>query len=194
MTLIGTSTNLLVNSIVENTPGKEHLAFGMFEFTKLGLIFLAIGTVYNIIVARWFIPSRAIVSSLTQKYHISKYVTEYKVHKDSSLIDSAFKNIKKEIDYSIGIVKILRSGESIKNPESAKILEDDVLIVNINAGNILKFKSQFNLLILPDVKMSQEELEGDNHILVEAIITHHSSLIGKTLSESNFRSIFVFLH
>ena len=190
LTLIGTSTNLLVNSIVENTPGKEHLAFGMFEFTKLGLIFLAIGTVYNIIVARWFIPSRAIVSSLTQKYHISKYVTEYKVHKNSSLIGSAFKSIKKEIDYSIGIVKILRSGESIKNPESAKILEDDVLIVNINAGNILKFKSQFNLLILPDVKMSQEELEGDNHILVEAIITHHSSLIGKTLSESNFRSIF----
>ena len=45
-------------------------------------------------------------------------------------------------------------------------------------------------MILPDVKMSQEELEGDNHILVEAIITQHSSLIGKTLSESNFRSIF----
>ena len=87
----------------------------MFEFTKLGLIFLAVGTLYNIIVARWFITSRAIVSSLTQKYHISKYVTEYKVDKDSSLIDSAFKHIKKEIDYSIGIVKILRSGQSIKN-------------------------------------------------------------------------------
>ena len=190
LTLIGTSTNLLVNSIIENTPGKEHLVFGMFEFTKLGLIFLAVGTLYNIVVARWLIPSRAIVSSLTQKYQISKYVTEYKVDKKSSLIGLAFKNIKNDIDYSAGIMKILRSGISIKNPESATIEQDDVLIVNINADNILKFKSQFNLLILPDVKMSQQELEGDNHILVEAIITQNSNLIGKTLSDSNFRNIF----
>tara|TARA_B100002052_G_scaffold299044_1_gene334928 strand:- start:149 stop:1999 length:1851 start_codon:yes stop_codon:yes gene_type:complete len=190
LTLIGTSTNLLVNSIIENTPGKEHLVFGMFEFTKLGLIFLAVGTLYNIVVARWLIPSRAIVSSLTQKYQISKYVTEYKVDKKSSLIGIAFKNIKNEIEYSAGIMKILRSGVSIKNPESATIEQDDVLIVNINADNILKFKSQFNLLILPDVKMSQQELEGDNHILVEAIITQNSNLIGKTLSDSNFRNIF----
>ena len=190
LTLIGTSTNLLVNSIIENTPGKEHLVFGMFEFTKLGLIFLAVGTLYNIVVARWLIPSRAIVSSLTQKYQISKYVTEYKVDKKSSLIGLAFKNIKNDIDFSAGIMKILRSGVSIKNPESATIEQDDVLIVNINADNILKFKSQFNLLILPDVKMSQQELEGDNHILVEAIITQNSNLIGKTLSDSNFRNIF----
>ncbi len=190
LTLIGTSTNLLVNSIIENTPGKEHLVFGMFEFTKLGLIFLAVGTLYNIVVARWLIPSRAIVSSLTQKYQISKYVTEYKVDKKSSLIGIAFKNIKNDIEYSAGIMKILRSGVSIKNPESATIEQDDVLIVNINADNILKFKSQFNLLILPDVKMSQQELEGDNHILVEAIITQNSNLIGKTLSDSNFRNIF----
>ena len=190
LTLIGTSTNLLVNSIIENTPGKEHLVFGMFEFTKLGLIFLAVGTLYNIVVAKWLIPSRAIVSSLTQKYQISKYVTEYKVDEKSSLIGQAFKNIKNDIDYSAGIMKILRSGVSIKNPESATIEKDDVLIVNINADNILKFKSQFNLLILPDVKMSQQELEGDNHILVEAIITQNSNLIGKTLSDSNFRNIF----
>ena len=190
LTLIGTSTNLLVNSIIENTPGKEHLVFGMFEFTKLGLIFLAVGTLYNIVVAKWLIPSRAIVSSLTQKYQISKYVTEYKVDEKSSLIGEAFKNIKNDIDYSAGIMKILRSGVSIKNPESTTIEKDDVLIVNINADNILKFKSQFNLLILPDVKMSQQELEGDNHILVEAIITQNSNLIGKTLSDSNFRNIF----
>ena len=190
LTLIGTSTNLLVNSIIENTPGKEHLVFGMFEFTKLGLIFLAVGTLYNIVVARWLIPSRAIVSSLTQKYQISKYVTEYKVDQKSSLIGQAFKNIKNEIDYTAGIMKILRSGVSIKNPESVTIQQDDVLIVNINADNILKFKSQFSLLILPDVKMSQQELEGDNHILVEAIITQNSNLIGKTLRDSNFRNIF----
>ena len=48
--------------------------FGMFEFTKLGLIFLVVGTVYNIIIARFFIPSRAITTSLTQKYHLGTYL------------------------------------------------------------------------------------------------------------------------
>ena len=35
--------------------------------------------------------------------------------------------------------------------------------------------------------MNQEELEGKDHVLVEAIITEQSSIIGKTLYQFNFR-------
>jgi di/tricarboxylate transporter len=141
LTLIGTSTNLLVNSIIEqqNPVGIE--PFGMFEFTRLGLIFLGVGTIYNIIVARWFIPSRAIVSSLTQKYHITQYITEYKVTNKSNIIGKIFQDIKKELGHSVDIVKIIRDKESILyNIEDTEILEGDVLIVRLNADNILKFK------------------------------------------------------
>ena len=57
LTLIGTSTNLIVNSIITqigtyNVEGKDLILepFSMFEFTKLGLIFLFIGTIYNMII------------------------------------------------------------------------------------------------------------------------------------------------
>jgi len=194
LTLIGTSTNLLVNSVISQhneTAVTQIQEFGMFEFTKLGLIFLAVGTVYNIIVAKWFIPSRAIVSSLTQKYHITQYITEYKVSDDSYIIGKTFKKIKSELDYSADIVKIIRNKESIlEDIENLEILSDDVIIVRLNADNILKFKSHCNILILPDIKMTQDELEGDNHVLIEAIITQQSSLIGKTLRDSNFRNVF----
>ena len=79
-------TNLLVNSIIEQLDPAGIEPFGMFEFTKLGLIFLGVGTIYNLIVAKWFIPSRAIVSSLTQKYHISRYLTEYKIRRESNIV------------------------------------------------------------------------------------------------------------
>ena len=194
LTLIGTSTNLLVNSVISQyneTSINQIQEFGMFEFTKLGLIFLAVGTVYNIIVAKWFIPSRAIVSSLTQKYHISQYITEYKVTDKSYIIGKTFNQIKNELEYSADIVKIIRNKESIlEDIENLDIIKDDIIIVRLNADNIIKFKSHCNILILPDVKMSQDELEADNHVLVEAIITQQSNLIGKTLGDANFRNVF----
>ena len=194
LTLIGTSTNLLVNSVISQyneTSINQIQEFGMFEFTKLGLIFLAVGTVYNIIVAKWFIPSRAIVSSLTQKYHISQYITEYKVTDKSYIIGKTFNQVKNELEYSADIVKIIRNKESIlEDIENLDIIKDDIIIVRLNADNIIKFKSHCNILILPDVKMSQHELEADNHVLVEAIITQQSNLIGKTLGDANFRNVF----
>ena len=197
LTLIGTSTNLLVNSIIVQHNQNLEVGsvsiqeFGMFEFTKLGIIFLIIGTIYNIIVARWFIPSRAIVSSLTQKYHITKYITEYKVSGNAYIIGKTFNQIKSELEYSADLVKIIRDKKSIQNDiENIEILLNDVIIVRLNADNILKFKSHCNILILPDIKMSQSELEGDNHVLVEAIVTQQSSLVGKTLTQANFRNVF----
>lgn len=202
LTLIGTSTNLLVNSIIESTLIPDCVVsesnscmhtepFSMFEFTKLGLIFLGIGTIYNIIVARWFIPSRAIVSSLTQKYHITRYITEYRVTSKSTILSKTFGELKNELDYSVDLVKIIRGKqEIIDDIEKVEILDGDVMLIRVNADNILKFKSHCNILILPDIKMSQEELEGDNHVIVEAIITNESNLIGKNLREVNFRDIY----
>ena len=82
LTLIGTSTNLIVNSYLEMNNLET---FRMFEFSKLGVVFLVIGTVYNLIISRWFLPSRAITTSLTQKYHMRTFLTEFKITKASSL-------------------------------------------------------------------------------------------------------------
>ena len=64
LTLIGTSTNLLVSSIVMDYQIDP---LGMFEFTALGMIFLVVGTVYNTWVVPSILPSRAGISSLTRR-------------------------------------------------------------------------------------------------------------------------------
>ena len=108
LTLIGTSTNLIVNSYLE---ANNLQTFRMFEFTKLGAIFLVVGTIYNLFASRFFLPSRAITSSLTQKYHMRTFLTEFKVTEDSSLCNSSIieQNISKLFDFQI--LKIIRSSE-----------------------------------------------------------------------------------
>ena len=185
LTLIGTSTNLIVSNFIEQ-KGLE--PFSIFEFTKVGFIFVLIGIVYNIVVARFFLPSRAIVSSLTQKYHMSKYLTEFRVKENSPMLGESIGALNLDKNYDIDIIKLLRGGKTISvNLDSHTVQVGDVFLVQINVKKIIKFKNEMGVSLLSEIKMNQEELEGENHILVEAIITQQSSLIGKTLYQFNFK-------
>ena len=73
------------------------------------------------------------------------------------------------------------------NLKSHTVRECDLFVVQINVKNMIKFKNDMKVSLLAEVKMNQEELEGANHVLVEAIVTEQSSLIGKTLYQFNFR-------
>ena len=188
LTLIGTSTNLLVNSYLE-TNNLE--TFRMFEFSKLGAIFLIIGTVYNLIISRWFLPSRAITTSLTQKYHMRTFLTEFKITNDSPLNNSSFKieEVKKYFD--IQVLKIIRNkNEIIKNLRFYTLKEDDIIICQINIKDIIKFKDKYKLLLLSEIKINQQELAGDNYVLVEGLIPDNSNLINKTIRDIDFRKKF----
>ena len=81
LTLVGTSTNLLVNSIYVNTTMAEPL--GMFEFSRYGIFILLIGLLYIIFAVPFILPSRTVTSSLTQSYHMGGYLTELKVAEES---------------------------------------------------------------------------------------------------------------
>ena len=78
------------------------MAFSLLKnIQKLGFIFLGVGTIYNTIIARWFLPSRAVVSSLTQKYHMGTYLTEFKVGPDSQLVDNTIRSLNIEEKYNL---------------------------------------------------------------------------------------------
>ena len=188
LTLIGTSTNLVVSSIMEDL----NLApFSMFEFTKLGIIFLVLGTLYNMVISKWFMPSRSIISSLTRKYHMGSFLTEFKVAEDSPLIGHTYSEMDISQKYNLQVYKIIRDSQNIRfNLQNVIIQEGDIFLVQINLKDMLKFKDDMKVLLLSDVKMNQAELTGKNHVIVEGIISQQSSLIGKTLQEFDFRNRF----
>ncbi len=187
LTLIGTSTNLIVSSIMEDAG---FISFSMFEFTKLGLIFMIVGLLYVMIIVK-LIPSRAITTSLTQKYHLGSYLTEFKVSNQSPLIGKTLREMKIEDNYNIQVYKIIRKNSDFKYElGSIEIKEGDIFILHIDVKNMIRFRDEMKVKLLADVKMSQQELSGENHIVVEAIIPNGSSLIGKSLMEFNFKKMY----
>ena len=189
LTLVGTSTNLIVNSFLENHSTIE--PFRMFEFTKLGAIFCFVGIIYNLIISRWILPSRAITSSLTQKYHMGTYLTEFKIDENSELIGKSISDFKVKDIYEFDVVKIIRNEIDLTIALNDTIIrKNDILLIQINVKHILNFKKDLGLLLLSDVKLSQNELTGNNHVLVEGLIPQNSTLIGKTLSQLNYREMY----
>jgi len=188
LTLIGTSTNLIVSSVMEDY---NMTSFSMFEFSKLGFIFLVLGTLYNLIISKWFMPSRSIISSLTRKYHMGSFLTEFKISKDSPLVGTSYGEMEIAEKYNLQVYKIIRDSKNIRfNLHNTIILEGDIFLVQINVKEMLKFKDDMKVLLLSDVKMNQAELTGQNHVIVEGIVSQQSALIGKTLQEFDFRSRF----
>ena len=188
LTLIGTSTNLIVSSVMEEF---NMVPFSMFEFTKLGVIFLVLGTLYNLIISKWFMPSRSIISSLTRKYHMGSFLTEFKIGGNSPLIGHSYGEMEIAQKYNLQVYKIIRDSKNIRfNLHNIIIHKGDIFLVQINVKEMLKFKDDMKVLLLSDVKMNQAELTGKNHVIVEGIVSQQSALIGKTLQELDFRSRF----
>jgi di/tricarboxylate transporter len=108
-TLIGTSTNILVSSLAAD-QGLE--PFSMFELSKLGVVFLAIGLVYLTFFGRSLLPDRP-STSLTRKYQMSRYLTGLDVPPDSPLVGKSAAEAKLNELYDITILEIIRGNTRI---------------------------------------------------------------------------------
>ena len=189
LTLVGTSTNLLVNSIYVNTTMAEPL--GMFEFSRYGIFILLIGLLYIIFAVPFILPSRTVTSSLTQSYHMGGYLTELKVAEESPLVGRTFMERSINKNYDITVLDIIREGMVIsKNIRNTIIHPGDVLFVRGSLENFLRMKEVEKVTMLTDEKLTQAELIHDDNTLVERLLTQQSELVGKSLMEINFRRRF----
>ncbi|HBR87436.1 MAG TPA: hypothetical protein DEA65_06380 [Candidatus Marinimicrobia bacterium] len=189
LTLVGTSTNLLVNSIYVNTTLAEPL--GMFEFSRYGIFILIIGLLYIIFAVPLILPSRTVTTSLTQSYHLGGYLTELKVTQESPMVGRTFIERAINKNYDITVLDIIREGKVIsKNIRNTIIHPDDVLFVRGSLENFLRMKEVEKVTMLTDEKLTQDELIHDNNTLVECVLTNQSDLAGKSLMEINFRRRF----
>jgi len=185
MTLIGTSTNIIVSSIsAEHGLG----ALGMFEFAKLGIIFVVVGLAYLILFARKNLPVRSIVSSLTQKYHMTRYLTELQVPEDSPLVGKTPLDKQISARYDLNILGIIRNHQKILiDIRITELQADDILLVRGPIDRIMRLKDREKLLLLTDTKLNDQELSIGDNTLTEVLVSPNSRLIGSTLKEIDFR-------
>ena len=189
LTLVGTSTNLLVNSIYVKVPGVEPM--GMFEFFKYGAILMVVGLLYILFIAPMILPSRTSTSSLTKSYRLGGYLTEMRVTAESPLNGRTCLERGINKNYDVMVLDILRDNKMITNMiRLTKLKEGDVLFVRGTLENFLRMKEIEKVALLTDEKLTQEELEQEDNVVLECLITDKSDLVGKSLMTSNFRRRF----
>ena len=188
MTLLGTSTNLLVSSL---SAQRGAGAFSVFEFLFLGLILFGVGLIYNILVPMRLLPSRVIPTNLTRGYHLSAFLTEVRIPEGSRLVGRTVVEEQISERHQINVLEIIRGKAKIPSDLRNTTLEaDDLLLVRGAMENILACKEQYGLLLLTDLKLSDEDLSDQHTILAEVQLSPASQLVGSTLKEIDFRRRF----
>ena len=189
LTLVGTSTNLLVNSIYSANGNVEPL--GMFEFAQYGVILMSLGLLYLLFFAPRLLPSRTVTSSLTKSYHLGGYLTEMKIVEGSPLLGKTCLERGINYNYDVMVLDILRDKQLItRNIRRTPLKIGDILFVRGTLENFLRMKEIEKVALLTDEKLTQSELEQEDNVLVECLLTDQSDLVGRSLMSSNFRQQF----
>ena len=188
-TLMGTSTNILVNSLYRNfaaeTEGFEKYAngFSLFSFSQMGLIYLAIGVVFILVFSRRLLPERSSLSGMAHPERKAAFVTEIVVPKGSPLVERTVSEVFSDTDLTI--LELVR-GEEIILPAAAEglaLLVDDALIIEGRPQEIDSFltRSQAALasVIEDDTRVPMKTVEMK---LAEAVVLPDSSFEGRTVS------------
>lgn len=181
-TLIGTSTNLLVNSLAKDLG---HPGFGLFDFTRLGLIMMVAGFLYIVLVQRWLLPKHS-PADLTEAYELGKYITELRVLPDSPLIGRSVAEARLGEKYGVFVLELLRGEEKVWQPRAEQLQAGDVMIARGDWGQLALLTEKTRLEINPEFRIARDQFEDKNQVLTEIMIAPGSRLIGQTLASSEF--------
>ncbi|HET9787454.1 MAG TPA: SLC13 family permease, partial [Pyrinomonadaceae bacterium] len=185
-TLIGTSTNLAVSGAL---PRYGIEPFTMFELTRVGVVIVAVGMTYMLLVGIRLLPRKKPAESLTEQYHVRQYMTEVIVLDDSPLIDKTLAETRIGDELDLTVLSIIRGQEQIRiapHPEE-QIKADDLLLVQGRVEDILKVKAEAGIEIKPDFELNDSVLESKDAELFEAMVPRGSDFMGRTVKRLNLR-------
>ncbi|MDC1255949.1 SLC13 family permease [bacterium] len=176
LTLVGTSTNLIVNSM---SIEKGQPSLGFFDFTLVGLAALLVCLVV-IVLRQYTLPDMAVAPLNKQKY-----LLEAKVNLQSKMIGHTIEeNGLRNLD-SLFLVELVRNDRLISPVTPDEILlSDDKLIFSGDISKVLTLQQFDGLTLFAE----QDGLLRDN--LTEVLIKPDAAIVGKTLKKSGFRARF----
>ncbi|MCC5450307.1 SLC13 family permease [Rheinheimera sp. UJ51] len=176
LTLIGTSTNLIVHSMLTE---KGHPGFGFFDFTLIGLgVTLACGGV--VIFMSRFLPNDTIPAE-----NRSAYLLEAELMSDSPLVGLTVEEAGLRHLDALFLTEIVRGKQLIRPVARYDVLcAGDKLLFsgNVHKVNVLK---QF-----VGLRLFADDNGLTTQVLTEVMIKEESVLMGQTLKSTGFRARF----
>lgn len=184
-TLIGTSTNLIVNSMVKEQNLVDNLKpLEMFDFIWVGVPMMVLGFIYLITVGHRLLPAGK--GLLKPKYHSGSrlYFIETRIREKSKYIGKTA-NDAELINYKgLLLVEIIRNNKSQADFENLFLEEEDKLIYAGDHSEIATFIDTAEGLVISEMGMFAKRKKTK---VIEIVVSQNSSLIGRKLGDINFR-------
>ena len=178
LTLIGTSTNLLVDGVAR-AQGLD--AFSIFEVTPLGLILVAWGMVYLRFIAPRLLPDRTSMASLLSGRSKMKFFTEAVLPPDSNLIGQPVLDVPMFKRDGVRLIDVVRGDRSLRR---------DLKSVDLQVGDRVVLRTEMSeLLSLQQDKSlkSIDQVGATETTTVEVLITPGCKMVGRSLGQMRLR-------
>lgn len=209
LTLIGTSTNILVNEL---NVAAGHDSLRMFAFAPLGLIYMLVGGVLIVVLSEKVLPDRRSEDEGAQASH-HVYVAQFRVPRGSALAGKVVSDVFQHIQPSpawhrrlsgirrlstvvhtesvppteLRLLAHRRPDGSLSSamPADGEFHVQDTVLVSGIAEDIIRFKSRYELLPnFGDGTQDSLQIEVDpDRITTQAVVLSNSSLIGCALQD-----------
>lgn len=180
-TLIGTSTNLLVNGQLKDLGVRS---MTMFELAPVGIPLVIIGIAYMVVFAPKLIPARSSITGSLEIEFRNTPLHHLLITEGSPLIGMNFsESFLGKRDNGIHVLEVRRRGERLMVPLSEILVEkNDRFLVALHRrkGKAIKEDQLF-------LEIGAQELSTVDGIISELVVRDESALSGKSLAAADFR-------
>lgn len=180
-TLIGTSTNILVHSIHQHAGGD---GFGMFEFTKMGLCYLAVGTAYLVIFGGRLLPVRTSLAQLLEPKERTSFVTELWLPPSESFQERSIAELFGSAS-STRVLQLVRQEEvTFAPPPETPLRGDDTLLVEISADDLSRMTARGDVEFGSAVADDQRVVISRTDVtILEAVVVPGSRFVNQEVRD-----------
>ncbi len=178
LTLIGTSTNLLVDGVAR---AQGMTAFTIFEVTPLGIALVIYGMVYLRFIAPRLLPERDSMAEMLSDRSKMKFFTEAVIPPDSNLIDREVTGVQLFKRQGVRLIDVVRGDESLRrNLKGVTLKVGDRVVLRTEMTELLSLQSNKELKRVDQVSAVETKT-------VEVLITPGCRMVGRTLGAMRLR-------
>jgi di/tricarboxylate transporter len=181
LTLIGTSTNLLVDGVAR---GQGLKCFTIFEVTPLGIILVIWGMIYLRFIAPRLLPDRESMADLLSDRSRMKFFTEAVIPPDSNLIGREVTGVQLFKREGVRLIDVIRGDQSLRrNLKGIELAVGDRVVLRTQITELLSLQRNKELKRVDQVSAVETTT-------VEALITPGCKMIGRSLGSLRLRRRF----